>query len=278
MKNKICIVTGANSGIGKVTAQELASKGAIVIMVCRNKEKGQQALEEIVTKTKNQNLELIVADFSSQKEILRAANEIKTKYPIIDVLVNNAGAINETRTETVDGYETTFAVNHLGYFLFTKLLLDNLKSAPKARIINVASMAQQMGKLNFDDLQTKISYSPMKAYSLSKLANVIFTYELANRLKNSNITANCVHPGVVNTNFGNELKGVVKFIFKLFVPLMRDANKGAETSIWLATAPELEGVSGKYFADKKEKKTQPDSYKPEIQQKFWEVSEKMIIV
>jgi Dehydrogenases with different specificities (related to short-chain alcohol dehydrogenases) len=275
MENRTCIITGANSGIGKVTATSLAQQGAILVMVCRSKEKGLIVLNRIKEKTRNPHIELIMADFSSQKDIRRAANEIKAHYPVIDVLINNAGAINDQRTETIDGYETTFATNHLGYFLFTNLLLDNLKAAPKARIVNVASEAQRMGKINFDDLQTKNGYTPMKAYSQSKLANIIFTFELAKRLKGTNITANCLHPGVVNTNFGKELKGFTGILFKLFSPFMRNADKGAETSIWLTTAPELEGISGKYYSNKKEIKSQPASYDAGIQKKLWEISEQM---
>ena len=244
-------------------------------MVCRSKEKGLIVLNEIIEKTRNPDIELIIADLSSQKDIRRAANEIKAKYPVIDVLINNAGAINDQRTETIDGYETTFATNHLGYFLFTNLLLDNLKAAPRARIVNVASEAQRMGKINFDDLQTKNGYTPMKAYSQSKLANIIFTYELAKRITGTNITANCLHPGVVNTNFGKELKGFTIILFKLGTPFMRNAERGAETSIWLATAPEVDGISGKYYSDKKEIKSQPASYDVEVQRKLWEISAQM---
>ncbi len=276
MKNKICIVSGANSGIGKVTASALAEKGAQIVMVCRSKEKGLAALNEIKEKTKSKDIELITADFASQKSIREAASQIKAKYPIIDVLVNNAGAINELRTENAEGYETTFATNHLGYFLFTNLLLDNLKAAPRARIINVASEAQRVGKLDFYDLQSKNNYTPMKAYCMSKLANIVFTYELSKRLQGTNITTNCLHPGVVNTNFGKELTGVVKIFYKLFGSFLRSPEKGAETTIWLATDSKLEGVSGKYFANKKEIKSQKASYDAEIQKHLWEVSEKMI--
>lgn len=278
MENKICIVTGANSGIGRVTAETLAKKGFNVLMVCRNKEKGLKALSEINERVKNASIELFIVDFSSQKDIRLVASEIKSKYPVIDVLVNNAGAVNEIRTETIDGLENTFATNHLGYFLFTNLLLENLKAAPKARIVNVASEAQRIGKLNFDDLQSKLNYSPMKAYCQSKLANIVFTYELAKRLNGTNITANCLHPGVVNTNFGKELKGFFKVVYFLFGKLQRSPEKGAETIIWLASSPEVEGITGKYFSDKKEIKSQKDSYLETIQKQLWEVSEQLTIM
>jgi len=275
MKNKICIVTGANSGIGYETALSFAKQGAKLLMVCRNKEKGTIALNEVKSASQNNDIELIIADFSSQKDIRRAAQEINNKYQSIDILINNAGAIQDLRNETVDGYETTFATNHLGYFLFTNLLLDKLKTAPKARIINVASSAQQMGKLNFDDLHLKNGYTPMKAYAQSKLANIVFTYELAKRLKNTNITTNCVHPGVVRTGFAKDSKGIVKFFFSLAKPFMRNAVKGAETMISLSTSPELEGVSGNFYFDKKIKKSIPDSYNDLIQKRLWEESEKL---
>jgi NAD(P)-dependent dehydrogenase (short-subunit alcohol dehydrogenase family) len=275
MKDKICIVTGANSGIGKATAKELALQGATVILVCRNKEKGTLALQEIKALSKNDSVELLIADLSSQKEIRLLADKIRKKYPKIHVLINNAGAVHDKRTETVDKIETTFATNHLAYFLLTSLLLDNLKSAPKARIINLASEAQRTGKINFDDLNLKSDFSAIKSYSQSKLANVIFTYELARRLKDTNVTANCVHPGLVRTNFGKDLNGVFKGIIVLMKPFMRKSEKGAETVVWLASSPNVEGITGKYFTDKKEIKSNEMSYDPEVAKQLWLVSEKM---
>lgn len=272
---KVCIVTGANSGIGKVTALELAKQGNSVVMVCRNRQKGEAVLSEIMSKTNNLKVELLIADLSSMKEIRRLAANINTQYPVIDVLINNAGAINGNRTETVDGYETTFATNHLSYFLLTLLLLDHLKAAPKARIVNVASQAQQTGKLHFEDLNLKNGYSSFKAYSQSKLANIMFTYELARRLEKTNITVNCVHPGGVATNFGSGLEGFWKSLIKLAKPLLRTPEKGAETVIWLATSPEAENITGRYFADKKQIRSIPLSYDQDKTKQLWEKSEKM---
>ena len=276
MKDKVCIITGFTSGIGLATAVSLAAKGATLGLVCRNKVKGENVLKFITEKTTNKNIDLFIADLSSQDEIRRVASEIIAKYPRIDVLINNAGAINPTRVLTVDGIETTFAVNHLAYFLLTHLLLDKLKAAPKARIISVASMAAMMGAINFDDLSLEKSFAPMKAYAQSKLANIMFTYELARRLEGTNITANCLHPGVVSTGFGLELKGVIKFGYKYFGKLFRTSEKGAETSIYLATAPEVENISGKYFKDKKESNSSKLSCNVAMQAKLWEVSEKMV--
>ncbi|MGD0711888.1 MAG: SDR family oxidoreductase [Bacteroidales bacterium] len=275
MKNKICIITGATSGMGLATAAALAGMGATIGFVCRNRVKGEAAILAITEKTGNKDIRLFVADLSSQADIRRLAGEIKAKYPVIDVLVNNAGAINPTRTVTVDGFETTFAVNHLAYFLLTNLLLDNLKAAPKARIVSTASEASRMGNIYFDDLQLEKKYSSWKAYGQSKLANIIFTYDLADRLKGTNITVNCLHPGGVRTGFAGDMKGFFGFIWKTFTPLLRSAEKGAETIIWLASSPEVEGVTGKYFKDKKEIKSMAVSYDADVQKKLWEVSEEL---
>jgi NAD(P)-dependent dehydrogenase (short-subunit alcohol dehydrogenase family) len=275
MKDKVCIITGTTSGIGKVTAKELARMGATVVMVCRNKDKGNVLLDEIKAETGNQNIDLFVADLSSQKEVRRIADEIKTKYPVIDVIVNNAGAINEKRTETIDNIETTFATNHLAPFLLTHLLLDNIKAAPKARIVNLASEAARMGKINFSDLGFKEGYTPMKSYCQSKLANILFTLELCDQLKGANITVNCMHPGVVNTGFGKELKGFTKFFFSTLSSLLRKPEKGAETAIWLASSSAVEGVTGKYFQDKKELKMQKHYTDMATAKKLWDVSTDM---
>jgi NAD(P)-dependent dehydrogenase (short-subunit alcohol dehydrogenase family) len=275
MKDKICIITGANSGIGKAAATELALTGAKVILVCRDGEKGMKTLQEIKEVSKNDSLELIIADLSRQKDIHQLSEKIHKKYPVIHILINNAGAVNDRRTETVDKIETTFATNHLAYFLFTLLILDNLKSAPKARIINLASEAQRTGTIHFEDLNLNNDFSAFKSYSQSKLANVIFTYELARRLKDTNVTVNCVHPGLVRTNFGKNLSGFFKGIIFLMRPFMRSAKKGAETVVWLATSDEVEGITGKYYTDKKEIKSNIISYDLQIAKHLWEESERM---
>jgi len=275
MKNKICIITGASSGMGLATALSLAGMGSTLGLICRNKEKGEKVVKYIKEKTRNNNIALFIADLSSLKEIIKLAEEISKIFPRIDVLVNNAGAINKERTVTVDGYETTFATNHLAYFLLTNLLLDNLKASPNARIVSVASQAAMIGKINFNDLQLEKKFSSMNAYANSKLANIMFTYSLAKRLEGTNVTANCLHPGGVRTNFGQDLKGFFGFIFQKMSGLMRTAEKGAETIIWLASSKEVEGVSGKYFKDLKEIKSNKQSYNTEAQQKLWLMSEKL---
>jgi len=275
MKNKIVIITGATSGMGLATAVSLAGMGATLGLICRNKDKAEIAIKNIKEKTRNNKIELFVADLSSVNEIKRIAEEIKNVFPRIDVLINNAGAINKERTLTVDGYENTFATNHLAYFLLTDLLLGNLKASPKARIVSVASQAARIGEINFEDLQFEKKYSSWKAYAQSKLANIMFTYELARRLEGSNITANCLHPGMVKTNFGKELKGVAGFLFGKMTALLRTAEKGAETIIWLASSKDVESISGKYFKDMKEIKSNKLSYNNELQEKLWEVSNKL---
>jgi NAD(P)-dependent dehydrogenase (short-subunit alcohol dehydrogenase family) len=275
MKDKICLVTGANSGLGKVTTKALAASGATVIMVCRNRDKGRAARDEIVSKTRNENVDLMIADFSALNQIRRLAAEVRAKYPRLHVLVNNAGAYNGKRTLTGDSYETTFAVNHLGYFLLTAELLDLLKSSAPARIVNVASEAQRGGRINFDDLNLENDYTGWRAYAQSKLANIIFTYELARRLEGTGVTANCMHPGTVRTNIFSNVKGVAGMIVRPFTLLMRAPEKGADTIIWLATSPEVEGVTGKYFIDRVARESNPQSYDREVAARLWEVSEQM---
>jgi NAD(P)-dependent dehydrogenase (short-subunit alcohol dehydrogenase family) len=275
MKDKICIITGATSGMGLATAISLAGKGATLGLVCRDKSKGEIVVKSILEKTRNNNISLFIADLSSQAEVRRLAAEIIARYPKIDVLVNNAGAINPKRVTTVDGLELTFAVNHLAYFLLTNLLLDKLKAASKARIVSVASMASSYGKIHFDDLNFEKRYDSFKAYAQSKLANIIFTYELARRLQGTHITATCLHPGMVKTRFATGLNDYFGFFWKLINPFLITAEKGAETAIWLASSDEAEGISGKYFKNKKETRSIRSSYDPEIQKKLWTISEEL---
>jgi NAD(P)-dependent dehydrogenase (short-subunit alcohol dehydrogenase family) len=275
MNEKICLVTGANSGIGKVTAKALAAGGASVIMVCRNHDKGRAARAEIVRDTGAENVDLMIADFSDPGQIRRLAADIKAKYSRMHALVNNAGAYYNNRKLIAGGYEATFAVNHLGYFLLTVELLELLKSSATARIVNVASDAHRNSHIDFDDLNLEKGYSGWKAYGQSKLANVLFTYELARRLKGTGVTANCMHPGVVGTNLFNHVGGFAGKIVRLFTPFMRTPEKGADTIIWLASSPEVEGITGKYFVDRKERATNPESYDTAIATRLWEISERM---
>lgn len=276
MNEKICLVTGANSGLGKVTARALAAGGATVIMVCRDRDKGEAARDEIVRETGNENADLMIADFSEMSQIRRLAAEVKAKYSALHTLVNNAGTYSSRRILTADGYETTFAVNHLGYFLLTAELLDRLKSSAPARIVNVASRAHQAARLNLDDLNLEKGYNGWKAYSQSKLANILFTYELARRLEGTGVTANCMHPGGVNTNLFNHVKGALGTIVRLFTIFMRTPEEGADTIIWLASSPEVEGITGKYFDNRRAIDSSRQSYDRELAARLWEVSERMV--
>ena len=272
MAGKICMVTGANSGIGQVTALELARRGAAVTMVCRSRDKGETASREIREKTGSGSLELMVADLSSQAEIRRLAEEFQTRHARLDVLVNNAGVFTRTRSMTGDGIETTFAVNHLAYFLLTNLLLDTLKRSAPARIVNVSSRAHTSATINFDDLQGEREYGGWRAYCQSKLANILFTYELARRVEDSGVTVNCLHPGVIATGLFRSLPKILHFPLRLF---LSTPEKGSETSVFLATSPEVEGVTGKYFVKKRAVASSPESQNSEIARRLWEVSEQL---
>jgi len=279
MNGKTCIVTGANAGIGKATALGLAKMGAKVVMVCRSRERGEVALAEITRESGNDSVSLLLADLSSQTAIRNLAADFTATSPSLHVLINNAGMIPKRRTVTEDGLETQFAVNHLAYFLLTNLLLDKLKASAPARIINVSSKVHERASIDFDNLQSERSYRPTHVYAWTKLANVLFTYELARRLEGTGVTANCLHPGVVRTGFGKNNSGYAKLIFQTFQvvarPWILSPEKGAATSIYLASSPEVEGVTGKYFVDCRETPSSPASYDEDSQRRLWEVSEEM---
>jgi len=266
------MITGSNSGIGKATAIGLAKMGASVVMVCRDQIKGEAAMAEVKAKSGNESVTLMLADLSSQKSIHQLAKDFADTYQHLHVLVNNAGVHLAKRSVTVDGIETTFAVNHLSYFLLTNLLLGVLKSSAPARIVNVSSKAHYRGHINFDDLQGEKRYSGFRAYSQSKLANILFTYELAKRLIGTGVTANCLHPGVVATNLWRNNSGVLGLILRIFSPLMQSPEKGARTSIYLASSPEVGGISGKYFVKETEVRSSRESYDESISQRLWRLS------
>lgn len=266
------LVTGANAGIGKVTARELAKMGATVVMVARSRERGTAALAEVKAASGNNRVDLLLADLSSQASIRQLADDFRAKYDHLHVLVNNAGAYFMKRQETVDGLEMTFALNHLGYFMLTLLLLDMLKASAPARIVNVTSGAHFGGRLNFDDLQAKKRYAGFPVYGASKLANVLFTYELARRLEGTGVTANCLHPGFVASNFAHNNGFLAQLGMKALRPFALSVEQGAETSIYLASSPEVEGVTGKYFTKKKAVKSSAQSYDVETARHLWQAS------
>jgi retinol dehydrogenase-14 len=272
MSGKVCIITGGSSGIGKATALGLANKGANVVMVGRDRSRGEATRTEIVEKSGNELVDLMPADLSSQESIRQLAEDFTSRYGRLHVLINNAGVFISKRTVTVDGIETTIAVNHLAPFLLTNLLLDVLKASAPARIINVTSSGERSGTINFDDLQGEGRYSGFRAYNQSKLAMILFTYELARRLEGTGATVNCVHPGVVVTNLGRGTSGYFGLLLRLMRPFFSGPEKGAETSIYLASSPEVEGVSCKYFAKKAEARSSEQSYDEATGRRLWQVS------
>jgi NAD(P)-dependent dehydrogenase (short-subunit alcohol dehydrogenase family) len=278
MQGKICLITGANSGIGKATAQGLAKMGATVVMVCRDRAKGEAAQAEIKAKSGNDSVHLLLADLASLQSVRQLAQDFKQRYSHLHVLINNAGVNVFKRQETVDGYELTFAVNYLAPFLLTNQLLDVLKASVPSRIVNVSSGAHQTATIDLADLQAKQHYGFMRVYGQSKLALIMFTYELARELQETGVTVNCLHPGFVATNIGQSgLNPALAAIAKLIISSMGiSPEKGAATSIYLATSPDVEGVSGRYFVKSVPKRSAPITYDEVLQQQLWDKSEKLV--
>lgn len=272
MKGKTYLVTGANAGIGKATALGLARMGATVVLVCRNRERGEAAQAEIIAASGNTAVDLLIADLSSQEAIRQLAVEFKHRYQNLHGLINNAGVAKKERTLTADGIETTLAVNHLAPFLLTNLLLDTLNASAPARIVNVSSMVHKWGQIDFDDLQGEKQYDMDKAYNQSKLANILFTYELARRLEGTAVTVNSLEPGMVATDFGQEYTGFKGFMNKAWRIFMKSPAQGAETSIYLATALEVSGISGKHFVKKQVVTSAKATYDLEMARRLWDMS------
>jgi NAD(P)-dependent dehydrogenase (short-subunit alcohol dehydrogenase family) len=272
MDGRVCLITGASSGIGKATALGLANMGATVIVVGRDRSRGEATVREIKQKGGNNAVDLMLADLSSQESIRRLANDLMDRHQRLHVLINNAGVFISKRTVTVDGIETTLAVNHLAPFLLTNLLLDVLKASVPARIINVTSSGERSGTINFHDLQGEGRYSGFRAYNQSKLAMILFTYELARRLEGTGVSVNCVHPGVVATNLGRGSSGSSGLLLNLMRPFFSSPGKGAEAPVYLASSPQVEGVSGKYFAKKTEARSSERSYDETVGRRLWQVS------
>ena len=275
MIGKVCVVTGATTGIGYVTALELARKGATVVLLCGSRERGEAAQATLIAQTGNQQVELVLADFSALASVRAVAATLLARHPRIDVLVNNTERFVAGQQRSADGYELTFAVNHLAPFLFTKLLLDALKAAASARIVTVASTAHERGRGRFDP-RLGCAAEGFRAYAESKLANVLFTYALARRLEGSSVTANCLHPGAVRTNVAPPTKGLFSFFFGLFRPFMLTPEQAAQTSIYLASAAKVEGVTGKYFANCRAVTSSLLSRNQTLQQHLWNLSEDLV--
>ena len=277
MLGKICIVTGATSGIGKVTARVLAEKGATVLFIGRNKTKCESTINSIIKKTSNVNVSYFVADLSSQKEIHKLSKIIHERFDHIDVLVNNAGARFLKNMKSVDDIEMTLALNHLAYFLLTNLLLDLLKKSKSARVVNVSSSYHHT-TINFEDIQLQKNFDGKKAYAQSKLSNILFTIELSKRLIETNITVNSLHPGGVASKFSLN-NGAYHFMKHILVYLLKgkllSSEKGALTSIYLASSSDVNGISGEYFYECKPVRSIKNLYNEEESKKLWHLSEEL---
>jgi NAD(P)-dependent dehydrogenase (short-subunit alcohol dehydrogenase family) len=278
MTGKTCLITGANSGIGKETALGLARMGARVVLVCRNQQKGQDALGDIQRETGSSRLDLLIADMSSLGSVRALATQVHERYPRLDVLINNAGAAVRYRTLSADGIEMTVAGNYLGPALLTCLLLDLMKSSAPSRIVNVSSDAHRSARLDLNDLQyERRKYKSIAAYSQSKLLMNAFTFELARRLEGTGVTANCLHPGVVATNIvPSNAPLAAKVIFAAMKPFLLSSKRGAAVSLYLATSPDVAKMSGKYFVKSTPVDANPLSRDPKIQAAIWQWTEKMI--
>ena len=275
MDGKICLVTGATDGIGMVTARVLAEQGAQVIIHGRNPEKGLRCVEQIRKATGNDAISFFQADFASLDQVRRMARELNDFVAKLDVLVNNAGfASYANRKLSQDGYELTFAVNHLAPFLLTHLLLDKIKFAGRARVLNVSSVAHKIKPFDIDDLMSE-RVKPIYAYGRSKFANILFSNELAVRLKGAGATSNALHPGMIRSNFGKEAT-ITRLIYKLTAPFIKTPEQGAQTSIYLATSPDVENKTGGYYVDCKLAGPDPGTKDSALAQRLWIESEKLV--
>ena len=276
MQGRVCLITGGTSGIGLVTARVLAAKGATVVMTARDASRAEELVRRIRYETGNPRINFLVADLSSLQQVRRLAEEFQRSYPALHVLVNNAGGIFMRRIETVDSYEMTFALNHLAPFLLTNLLLDKLKAGAPARVVTVSSAAHIAGQIHFDDLMYRHTpYKAMGAYGQSKLANAMFAYELARRLEGTSVTSNALHPGVVATGFAKNNGTLYRYGMTLLRPFSISPERGARTTIYLASSPEVEGVTGKYVVKRKPAQSSKASYDEKAQRRLWEVSEEL---
>jgi retinol dehydrogenase-12 len=275
MVGKTCLITGATNGIGRVTAVELARRGAELFLVYRNQARADETVAEIRKRTGNENIHLLRADLGSQKQIRAAAAELLATGKPLHVLINNAGLGNTKRLMTEDGIEMVFAVNHLAYFLLTMLLRDRIKQSAPARIVNVASEAHRFGTINFDDLGGERRFRTFGAYSQSKLANILFSYELSRRLAGTRVTVNCLHPGGIASGLWTNNGPLAQFIMKAGRPFLKTPEQGARTIIYLASSSEVEGVTGKYYSNCREKTSSRESCDLNIARRLWDVSAQM---
>lgn len=277
MEGKLCMVTGATSGIGYFTALELASMGAAVILIGRNEHKCEAAVQRICGMSGNSSVIYFIADLSSQVQIRSIADKFYSRYDHLDVLVNNAGGFFLRRKTGPDGIEMTIALNHLSYFLLTELLLKALNASTSARVINVSSGSHHHRTLDFEDLQMKRFYNPIEAYGRSKLMNILFSYELARRLEKTHITSNALAPGLVATEIWKKVNPLLTpFLYPTIRLIGKNSHEGAQTSIFLASSPAVEGVTGKYYVDRRSVSSDPITYDLNIAQKLWQVSSELV--
>src|ERR1700716_2890756 len=277
MAGKVVLITGATGGIGKATAIGLATMGARVGITGRDLARAEQAAADIRAASGNTAVDAFAADMTSQAEVRRLAGDVLDAYPRLHVLVNNVGGFWAHRHPTADGLERTFALNHLAPFLLTNLLLDRLKASAPARVVTISSGAQSAGRIDFDDLQSARNYSGQRAYSQSKLANIMFTNELARRLEGTGVTATSVHPGVVRTNFGAEDQAwLFTVVSHVVLPFLKTPAQGAQTSIYLASSPDVDGVTGQFFANGKPKSANKVAYDTDMTARLWNVSADLV--
>jgi NAD(P)-dependent dehydrogenase (short-subunit alcohol dehydrogenase family) len=275
MQGKTVVVTGATSGIGEVAADRLAQKGARIVFIARDRERGQETLKHLRAIAGHDNHAVHYADLMKLSEQKRVAAEIAASEPQIDVLINNAGALFNSRQMTEDGLEKTFALNHMSYFTVTNVLLDKLKATPGARIVSTSSDAHKGAKLNFDDLQSTKSYSGFGVYGRSKLMNILFTRELARRLAGTGVTANCQHPGFVGTRFGDQSGGILSFAVKVAKNFALTPEQGAQTIIYLASSPDVESKSGGYYYKSKLATPTKEAQNDADAKRLWDASAKI---
>ncbi|KAG8445683.1 hypothetical protein GDO86_010456 [Hymenochirus boettgeri] len=281
MRGKTVIITGANSGIGRATAAQLVKQEARVILACRDRDRAEEAAEELRREAGDGMGEIVTKqlDLGNLQSVRRFCQEVIKEEPRLDVLINNAGVFQCPYMKTEDGFEMQFGVNHLGHFLLTQHLLGLLKSSAPSRIVVVSSKLYKYGEINFDDLNSEKSYSRSSAYSRSKLANILFTRELARRLEGTGVTVNVLHPGIVRTNLGRyiNIPILIKPLFNVVSwAFFKTPEEGAQTSVYLASSPEIEGVSGKYFGDCKEEELLPKAMDDLVARKLWDISEVMV--
>lgn len=275
MEGRTVVITGANSGIGREATRALLASGAEVVMVCRNREKAEEARADVTRTSGSDRAHIVLCDLASLADLRRAGAELIERFPKIHVLVNNAGLMNTERHETVDGHEATFAVNHLAPMLLTHLLRDRLVASSPSRVVTLSSGMHWTGSVDLDDLESKRRYAQFPVYAATKLMNLLFARELARRLVGTGVVSNAVHPGLVNTNFGPQ-KGIMKLLQPLSRPFGLTAVQGADTLVWLASAPEAAAVTGEYFARRKIALSSPRSKDVELARRLWDVSARLV--